>query len=1003
MNYAILRRYFEMATRMSSTLNEVFALVPDSFQQYASQIRMALNEDPPDDLNRDDWLYVEALIGEFPEQVLVECYKSGGGTTYFLYDVAMEDGSIAWSNKREVEVEAALKTKPVMERRMSETVDLPTNPVRDVLDARFVFEGDDKQFASVEIAQKADVKNRNNRIYPLEVMKDAVERFRTRIAASGPMPMETMHRDEHCLGDVFAVIHDIDFNETTGVVSLPKIEIVNTSSGRDILALMEAGLEIQVSQRGIALSHEEIDPNTNLSVTIMDWVEFQGWDAVWNGDASVSDAALALNEGALANGSPETPEPAQQQQQQQGDPPPQQQQQQQQASPAPAQQRTSSYFQRRGASEGANGNGNGGGGNGSPTPAPAQQQQQQAQQQQQQQPDVAPILGKEIMGLVKTAVEQSLNPLKSTLETETKELRQKEFMRVAAEALDEVLDKHPRFDTKQKEAIKSGINLNEAYLRCESLDTASIIAVLTPMLEKEIDQADKLTAKQQVGDWNLPANAGANPLYINNYGGYTYDEVISNAHASGIFEAAQYNAIVEGAIDLMVRNDRENNWVMPMDHPGMKPLAQVMHNYYMSHGVELADETQQGGVGIPVNQVSMLLVPTVWRMTTAFRIAQLHPMTLPAEDIPIERWNGAHAQVNDWERWGALGVGDSVAIPESVLNYDHYRLGAGYQPQHVRITPRARMLARGTVMNPSMRSTALAAREIVNQNDLMLWRALIMEAMKFESVKVTTWTALTRVGSTNEYTIRKGLIPYEYVVTEDNNENVSQSALIRNFPNDAGVSAPTIPQRTLQPLELREGGGDNTTLQYGLDYSVNWVKGTITLTAAGRAKAGTANGVQARYSYATNFTTWDATVPAGSTFVDHLLDLRFKIADARTMIKNRHYEPECLCWNYGLMDKISAGRNFTNDGGNAAQAINMMSEVVRYAGSESIDSTAIPEEYIICSQKMSILFGMHTPFTLTGEHITDNTGDRRYFGEQFSGAGVPAPEKVSIVQVENVP
>lgn len=144
-------------------------------------------------------------------------------------------------------------------------------------------------------------------------------------------------------------------------------------------------------------------------------------------------------------------------------------------------------------------------------------------------------------------------------------------------------------------------------------------------------------------------------------------------------------------------------------------------------------------------------------------------------------------------------------------------------------------------------------------------------------------------------------------------------------------------------------------------------------------------------------------MPSGSTFLDHLIDLRFKIADARTKIKDGHYEPECLCWNYGLMDKISAGRNFTNEGTNVAQSIDPMSIVTKYAGSETIDSTAIPEEYIICSQKMSILFGMHTPFTLTGEVITDNTGNRRYFGEQFAGAGVPAPEKVSIVAVENVP
>ena len=260
-----------------------------------------------------------------------------------------------------------------------------------------------------------------------------------------------------------------------------------------------------------------------------------------------------------------------------------------------------------------------------------------------------------------------------------------------------------------------------------------------------------------------------------------------------------------------------------------------------------------------------------------------------------------------------------------------------------------------------------------------------------------------RVGTTNEYLLKPGLIPYEWVVRHDTNKNVSKSGLIRNFPVDgAAVAVELAGERTLQPLEVQEGtSGD--TLDYGDDYTVDWVKGSVTLTTAGRAKAVAGSGIQAKYSYATNLSIWNATVPSGSTFIEHLVDLRLKIADARTKIKDRNYMPECIAWNYGLMDKVSAGKNFTTEGGNIAQAIDMMSNILRYAGSESVDTTAIPPEYVICTQKMSILFGMHTPFTLTGEVITDNTGDRRYFGEQFAGSAVPAPEKVSIVAVENVP
>ena len=268
------------------------------------------------------------------------------------------------------------------------------------------------------------------------------------------------------------------------------------------------------------------------------------------------------------------------------------------------------------------------------------------------------------------------------------------------------------------------------------------------------------------------------------------------------------------------------------------------------------------------------------------------------------------------------------------------------------------------------------------------------------AVKVGTFAALTRVGSTDEYTVRDGLIPYEWVVTEDSNENAAKSGLIRNFPADTEGTVSNY-KGTLQPLEL-EVGNAATALLYITDYTVDWVKGSITLTSAGATKVG-ANGVKAKYSYATNIAVWDASLPNGVTFIDHLYDLRFKISDIRRKVKDRHYEPEALCMNFGLMDKISAGKAFSNEGGNAANSVDMDSVVTRYAGCEPIDSTAIPIEYVVCAEKMAALFGMHTPFTMTGQVYTDNTGNQRHFGEQFAGFGVPAPEKGAVCIVQNLP
>ncbi|MXV76277.1 hypothetical protein F4Z99_18640 [Candidatus Poribacteria bacterium] len=994
MKYPFMKRFTEMVKRMGKTLNEVFAVVPNSFQQYWGDVQKALSDDPPDDLHRDDWLYMEALIGDSPDQVLLECYKADGGRTYYLYDIAFEDGTVKWSNQREVEVEAYLKAKPVMESRLTKVVDPPEELIIDQGDGQVVINvTEGAKFGYVEIAQKADVRNRNNRIYPKDVLQDAVERFKRRIRETGAAAMETMHREERFIGDVCALIHDVVFNESTGVVSLPKIEFVDTQSGKDVMTLLDAGLEFQVSQRGYGFSHEEIDPVTGMKVQIMDWLKIDGFDLVWNGDASVEDAALSLNETVNAQ-QQQSAEPTNEggsdlnQQQQQSDPPPQEQE-------PPVR---SPYFSGRSNERGNPTQGN---------PSHHAQEQQQ-QQQQQQPPQQQEMLNKEVVSLVQTAVEQLMAPLERKYVTETTELRQKDFVRTAEQVIDDVLSQHPRFSAKQKEAIKSGVNVGALFSEVDSIDTSSITRVLTPVLEREIEQADKLIATDEVNGWRIP-NGNPNVPYINNAGGVTFVDVVNDGHIARIFEGQVYETLIEGTIDEMTRNNRqsENNpdgpWVMPVTDPGMKVLASVMDTFIKEKAPQLANETQVAGLGIPINQLSMLLVPVVWRMTTFMQMAQLHPMQLVVEDIPVEKWTGQQANVNDWERWNALDPGDSAVIPESVLNYEDYRLAVGYQPQHVRVTPKTRAMTRNTVMNPIMRSTALAAREVINQNDLTGWRALIMEAMKLDHVKVSTWTALSRIGSSDEYTVRDGLIPYEWIVTEDSNDNVAKSGLVRNYPADGQATAPSIVQRVLQPLELQEGAGDNTPLLYDTDYTVDWVKGTIKLTTAGRSKASTANGVRAKYSYATNISVWDATVPAGSTFIDHLLDLRLKVADVRVKVKNRHYEPECLAMNYELMDKLSAGKNFTNEGTNAAQSLDVMSNVLRYAGSDVVNTTAIPKEYLICGQKMSLLFGVHTPFHLTGAHITDNTGDQRHFGEQFAGMGVPAPEKVSVCIVKNLP
>ena len=90
----------------------------------------------------------------------------------------------------------------------------------------------------------------------------------------------------------------LEFNEENGTVSLPEIEFVETQAGKDLMALLESGAKLQVSQRGNGTSYPVVDPPTNETYHKVDFLRITGFDMVPGGAASVKDAHLeSANEG----------------------------------------------------------------------------------------------------------------------------------------------------------------------------------------------------------------------------------------------------------------------------------------------------------------------------------------------------------------------------------------------------------------------------------------------------------------------------------------------------------------------------------------------------------------------------------------------------------------------------------------------------------------------------------------------------------------------------------
>lgn len=107
-----------------------------------------------------------------------------------------------------------------------------------------------KQYVIEGIFMQADSKNRNGRIYPKAVMEAAVDRYMTEQVSKGRAVGELNHPEGPTI-NLDKVSHKITELRWEGNNVVGKAQILDTPMGQIVKGLMEGGVQLGVSSRGM--------------------------------------------------------------------------------------------------------------------------------------------------------------------------------------------------------------------------------------------------------------------------------------------------------------------------------------------------------------------------------------------------------------------------------------------------------------------------------------------------------------------------------------------------------------------------------------------------------------------------------------------------------------------------------------------------------------------------------------------------------------------------------
>lgn len=127
------------------------------------------------------------------------------------------------------------------------------------------------------VLQRAEAKNQNGRIYPKEILIREVKKYQQNQIKENRALGELDHPDSSVI-NLRNVSHNVLECQWKGNDLVGTVEILPTPSGNILQNLLQAGIRLGISSRGLG-SVKEINENT---VEVQDDFELIGWDFVSN-------------------------------------------------------------------------------------------------------------------------------------------------------------------------------------------------------------------------------------------------------------------------------------------------------------------------------------------------------------------------------------------------------------------------------------------------------------------------------------------------------------------------------------------------------------------------------------------------------------------------------------------------------------------------------------------------------------------------------------------------
>ena len=126
------------------------------------------------------------------------------------------------------------------------------------------------------VLQRAEAKNQNGRVYPLEILKREVEEYMKGPVAENRAMGELDHPESSVI-NLQNVSHTVKKCWWDGDDVIGDVEILTTPAGNILKALFAAGITVGISSRGMGSVEENINEGT---VTVQDDFELLCWDFV---------------------------------------------------------------------------------------------------------------------------------------------------------------------------------------------------------------------------------------------------------------------------------------------------------------------------------------------------------------------------------------------------------------------------------------------------------------------------------------------------------------------------------------------------------------------------------------------------------------------------------------------------------------------------------------------------------------------------------------------------